>query len=305
MGHLSFNNDGPLESTLSPLPYGWAPGLLGVGIAGALSFASTTILFLYMTYAWINWNRQPTKARRLGQEDDNQPKSPDLSLGLDVKYLVSSQGSSRAGSNTNVDKLFSAEVAKPRADSLEDTSTGQVVVHTDLAAAEPTNPFLVLIYNMLIADGISSLEFMLNLVWVSRDGIFVPSTACTLQAVAAGAGAFSPAVFLAIIALHTYLAVVWGVKIGQGLLRWYLFGAWGSIMLLPLLGLAISRNGEGNGGWYVRGDTWVSQSLPSGGLLMCFAVTGELTFVCLNSVLPTVCMKDLGSGRSSCLSSSA
>lgn len=302
MGHLSFKNDGPLESTVSPLPYGWAPGLLGVGIAGALSFASTTVLFLYMTYAWINWNRQPKKALRLGQEDNNQPKSPDLSLGLDVKYLVSSQGNSRAGSNTNVDKLFSAEAAKPRAGSLEDTSAEPVVGQADLAAAEPTNPFLVLIYNLLIADGISSLEFTLNLVWVSRDGIFVPSAACTLQAVAAGAGAFSPSVFLAIIALHTYLAVVWGVKIGQGLLRWCLVGAWGFIVLMPLLGLAISRNGEGNGGWFVRGDTWVSQPPLSRGLLMCFAMRGELTLVCLNSVPPTAHTKSFGSGRSLCLS---
>lgn len=300
--HLTFSPQGPPRSTLSPLPDGWIQGMLGVGVIGAISFASTTILFLYMTYAMVDWHRRPRHAQRLDGRAASVQTTPDLSLGLDVKYLVASQGSSRPTSNTNIDQLFAEETAKTRSASPEDNKAGHVQVEVEPVTLPTSNPFLILIYNLLVADAISALEFMLNLVWVSSDGIFVPSSTCELQGLAAGVGAVAPSTFLAVIALHTYLVIVWGYKIRQNSLRWCIGFAWSFVILMPLLGLGISRNGEGNGGWYIRGDTWVSRitssdRVPSAVLFLC--PHWKLTVVILrHSALRMTSMKDSGYGPS-------
>ncbi|KXJ91957.1 hypothetical protein Micbo1qcDRAFT_162020 [Microdochium bolleyi] len=255
---LTFNAEGATGSTLTPLPHGWYQGMLGVGVVGAISFGTSIVLFLYMTYAMIGRYRCPRQAHRLEEQAATPQTTPDLSLGLDVKYLVTSQGSSRPNSKTNIDQLFSEEAIKTRSASPDNGKPDERPLEPEPDASPTSNPFLILIYNLLVADAISALEFMLNLVWISSDGIFVPSAACELQGLAAGAGVIAPSIFLTVIAMHTYLVTVRGYKIEQRGMRWCLGFAWGVTLLMPMLGLAISRNGEGKGGWYVRGDTWCS-----------------------------------------------
>ncbi|KAH7026533.1 uncharacterized protein B0I36DRAFT_330840 [Microdochium trichocladiopsis] len=139
---------------------------------------------------------------------------------------------------------------------------------------------------------------MLNLVWVSEDGVFAPSTACTLQAVAGSAGAFAPSMLLAVIALHTYLVIVWGYKIQKTALRCCLCIAWGLIIVIPLLGLAISRNGEDHGGWYVRGDTWCSANSLYERLR--FWVEFMPVIICLITTIVLYCWIGLSMFRNKC-----
>lgn len=270
MGLGSFDDENvPFEvaiATLYPLPDGWAHGMLAVGLVGACSFAASTTLFLYISYWLVDWHRQPRASRAIVDNDNNNndttPNVPDLSLGLDPKYLVAAQETNPSSlsaikRSTSHQSFSNTPPPSPRLGDSRKISANQP------GAVHVSNPFLILIYNLLIADAISALEFTLCLAWVAGNGIFAPSPTCTLQGLIASVGVIAPAFFLTVIATQTYLAVVWGYKVEQRGLRWCLCGTWSLLILFPVLGIAITQNGKDYGGWYVRGDIWVSwERLP-------------------------------------------
>jgi hypothetical protein len=120
------------------------------------------------------------------------------------------------------------------------------------------NQFLVLLYNLLIADMHQALAFLINGVWVASDAIQVGSPVCFLQGWLVSTGDMSGGLFLSAIAIHTYMAVVWDRKPPQWAVYAGVIGIWVFTYFMAALGIAITHNGKSGGGFYVRAGAWVS-----------------------------------------------
>lgn len=116
---------------------------------------------------------------------------------------------------------------------------------------EPLNQFLVLTYNLLIADLQQSIAFGLNIVWITRDKIQVGTTACWLQAWLINTGDLSSGLFILAIAIHTFLIIVNNYKLPQ-------WGFWLSIVSLWTFNYVITCAPMiGRHNLYVRSGSWV------------------------------------------------
>jgi hypothetical protein len=74
--------------------------------------------------------------------------------------------------------------------------------------SQPTNQFLLLIYNLLLADIQQAVAFLLNLDALRHDAIRVGTKTCWAQGWFVSVGDLASSVFIAAIALHTFLGVV-------------------------------------------------------------------------------------------------
>ncbi|GKT89586.1 integral membrane protein [Colletotrichum tofieldiae] len=118
------------------------------------------------------------------------------------------------------------------------------------------NQFLMLIYNLLLADIQQSLAFLLNASWLSRNAIVVESTTCWAQGWFISTGDLASSAFITTIAVHTYLSVVRDYKLPTWAF-WTMVGSvWFFIYALAVAGIIITNNGAADGGLYVRAAAW-------------------------------------------------
>jgi hypothetical protein len=213
----------PVSDDLSPLPAAHRQGLAGVAVLAALSFVSSTVVLLYLTVKLARWHIKNWKQTRNATEEAAFPPD-DFSLGLAERH-------------------FAAENPKPQ------TSPTRKKAHP--------NQFLVLIYNLLLADIHQAASFLLNAVWVARDGIQVRTTTCWAQGWLVQTGDVAGSLFIAAIAVHTYLAVVWNYTPPQLAVYAAVVFLWGFNYLLIILGIGITGNGREVGGFFVRASAWV------------------------------------------------
>lgn len=241
-------------TTQSPLPHSVYRGLVAVGTFGFLSFLSTTAVFLYMTWMLVRWKRRiaaiRAKRRAAAAAAANQNKTLDLSLGLEAKYL----------GKKGVPGLERTDSAGSESDqaNIVATDPDQEPENESLAG----NPFLTYLYNLVIADMAQSLGYMLSLVWIAEDGVYVPSNTCWSQGWFTNVGTIGPAVFLIIISIHTYLTVVWAYRPPPNVVHGIVAFAWILAFAIPSIPVGITRNGSEFGGWYVRVHCWVSLFPP-------------------------------------------
>ena len=123
---------------------------------------------------------------------------------------------------------------------------------------EPPNQFLVLIYNLLLADIQQAVAFLLNATWLARDAVAVGTDACWAQGWFVSTGDLASSVFIGAIAIHTYLDLVRGYRPSTWAFYSAIIVLWGFVYGMALLGIAITSNGAANGGLYVRAGAWVS-----------------------------------------------
>lgn len=210
---------------LSPLPYAHRQGLVAVAVLASISFGLSAVVLLYLTYKLIRWHIT-TRWRR-----SPVTELVDLSLGLAERHFTGEGGGAHGGGGGGPRK-------KPY-----------------------PNQFLVLIYNLLLADLHQAAAFLLNVVWVRQNGIEVRTQACFLQGWLVSTGDLSSSCFITAIAVHTYLAIVWNYKPPQRLLYLTIVSLWVFDYMMAILGPVTTHNGKENGGFYVRAAAWVS-ALP-------------------------------------------
>jgi len=213
------------STDLSPLPKAHRQGLAGVTVLAGLSLVSSAVVLLYLTFKLIRWHIKNWRANR------DQPHFVDLSLGLEAHHI--------AGQHDG-NKQLPTRPKKKRY----------------------PNQFLVLIYNLLLADIHQAGAFLLNAVWVAQDGITVQTSACWIQGWLVSTGDLSSSCFIGAIAVHTYLAVVRNYTPPQWVVYTAVVGLWIFNYLMAILGVAITSNGKDAGGFYVRAAAWVCFSLP-------------------------------------------
>ncbi|KAI8193546.1 hypothetical protein KHU50_012467 [Colletotrichum sp. SAR 10_65] len=118
------------------------------------------------------------------------------------------------------------------------------------------NQALVLVINVLFADVLQACAFFLNIVWVIEDRITDESPACWAQGWFISTGDLSSLTFLTAIAVHTYITLILGRKVPTKVFYAVISFLWFAVLFLSVLGVIITNNGKGVGGFYVRDTAW-------------------------------------------------
>jgi hypothetical protein len=118
------------------------------------------------------------------------------------------------------------------------------------------NQYIILIYNLVLADFIQSLAFILCLQWILTDKIESGNVACFLQGLWLQIGDPSSGLFVFAIAIHTFLLVVWGRKMSYKFFVCFVVGVWVFVVLIVII--PIGMHGAGifvpSGAW-----CWISE----------------------------------------------
>lgn len=117
------------------------------------------------------------------------------------------------------------------------------------------NQYVILIYNLLLADLQQAIAFVMSFHWLRINKILAPTAPCFLQAWFLQIGDVSSGFFVLAIAIHTWLGVVKGYKVPY---RWFIvsiLGLWAFALTLTILGPAMyqSRFFGRAGGWVSKG----------------------------------------------------
>ena len=117
------------------------------------------------------------------------------------------------------------------------------------------NQYVILIYNLLLADLQQSIAFSISFHWLRLDGILAPTAPCFIQAWFLNIGDVASGFFVLAIAIHTWLGVIKGYKLPY---MWFvvsILGIWFTALILTVIGPAIYRDRffTRAGGW-----CWIS-----------------------------------------------
>jgi hypothetical protein len=117
------------------------------------------------------------------------------------------------------------------------------------------NQYVILIYNLLLADLQQSIAFSISFHWLRIDKIVAPTTPCFIQGWFLNIGDVASGFFVLAIAIHTWLGVVKGYKMPY---LWFIvsiLSIWFAALLLTAIGPAMykGRFFAQAGGW-----CWVS-----------------------------------------------
>ncbi|KAK0720270.1 G protein-coupled glucose receptor regulating Gpa2-domain-containing protein [Lasiosphaeris hirsuta] len=216
--------------TLSPLPPVLSQGLAAVATFGFLSFLSSLWLFLYLTYKFVLWQIRPPT--------DKQPTSP--------------EPDSPTTSDVNGFLMPASHLCPQKDEKLQPVKDG----FFERIRKDPPNQFLMLIYNLLLADIQQAMAFLLNIAWLQKDALDVNDPTCWAQGWFISTGDLASSVFITAIAVHTYLGVVKNYRAPTWIFYSVIASLWTFVYGTGILGVIITRNGEGVGGLYVRAGAW-------------------------------------------------
>lgn len=120
------------------------------------------------------------------------------------------------------------------------------------------NQYIILIYNLLLADFQQAIGFFLSIVWVVKDKIYAPSATCFLQGWTLQIGDPASGMFVLTIAIHTFFMVFMGRRISHKMFVGCLIASWGFMLLLVIIPTASHGTTT-----YVPAGAWVRiSSLP-------------------------------------------
>ncbi|OAP54410.1 hypothetical protein AYL99_11511 [Fonsecaea erecta] len=112
------------------------------------------------------------------------------------------------------------------------------------------NQFLLLIYNLVLADVQQAMAFALTSVYLTQNKIQVGTTTCWANGWFVSTGDLASGVFIFAIALHTYYAVVTGRRVGNRVFYGGIVCLWVFVYLMAVIGVGI------NSKIYVRAGAW-------------------------------------------------
>ncbi|KAI0121300.1 hypothetical protein BJ170DRAFT_140953 [Xylariales sp. AK1849] len=232
----------PGSGTLAPLSDELRDALIAVIVLGFISCVTTTLLIVYVTYRVIKWEwitRWPSR-HRLGEIDnhpDGNMESNDLSLGLEARHYH--------------------QIKVERSTQMSEPPSPRSVKAPTVGKRDGWwNPALMLIFNLLLADLTEDLAFLLSVVWVKDDGIFVPSRICWIQGWFMQTGKLVSSGMLVLISINSYLTIVKGYKASRTMVYASTAGVWLVSYMMVLGGVLGTKNGRDHGGYYVRAGAW-------------------------------------------------
>jgi hypothetical protein len=116
----------------------------------------------------------------------------------------------------------------------------------------PPNQFLLLIYNLLLADIQQALAFLLNISALRNNGIIVGTPTCFAQGWFVSTGDLASSVFICAIAIHTWMGVVKEYRLPTPAFYCCIGALWTFVYLMAAIGPIIHGHD-----FYVRASAWV------------------------------------------------
>jgi hypothetical protein len=105
------------------------------------------------------------------------------------------------------------------------------------------NQYIILIYNLVLADFQQSLAFIICLRWIFTDKIKSGTPGCFLQGLWLQIGDPGSGLFVLAIAFHTFLLVVWGYKMSYRMFVCFICGVWAFVALIVIIPIAMHGAG--------------------------------------------------------------
>lgn len=220
----------PENDSISPLPDNYRHGLISIAVFALLSFVLTSGLFLYLAFKLLNWH-----IRNVARTNSIKNNVPDPQPITDFTYEDGAYGPEGE----------SSKVAHDRS-----------VKRIQKAGNRPPNQFLILIFNLIIADMHQAAALLLSVIWLRKGGIFINTPTCFVQGFLASNGNLSSSLFMAIIAIHTYMSVIKDARPTQKVFYSTIVVTWVFVYALSIIPLLATRNGREVGGFFVRADPW-------------------------------------------------
>jgi hypothetical protein len=100
------------------------------------------------------------------------------------------------------------------------------------------NQYLLLIFNLILADLQQSIAFLISFHWIAKNEILAPTAACFIQGWLVQVGDVSSGIWVLSIAIHTWFSVVKGRQVDHVCFCCFLVGIWVFVMVLAIIGPA-------------------------------------------------------------------
>lgn len=117
------------------------------------------------------------------------------------------------------------------------------------------NQFIILIWNLLLADIQQSLAFLLNAKWLVEDQIHVGTTSCWAQGWFVSTGDLASGTWSFAIGLHTFATVIFGYRMSNTKFAIAVVFIWTFVYAMAVTGIALHPSDI-----YVRAVAWVSSA---------------------------------------------
>jgi hypothetical protein len=98
------------------------------------------------------------------------------------------------------------------------------------------NQYLLLIFNLILADCQQSIAFLISFHWIAKNGILAPTVACFIQGWLVQVGDVSSGIWVLSIAIHTWFSVVKGRQVEHFRFCYCLVGIWVFVLFLSIIG---------------------------------------------------------------------
>jgi len=115
------------------------------------------------------------------------------------------------------------------------------------------NQYIILIYNLLVADTLQAIGFLISINWLQMNAIIAPTVACFAQGFLIQLGDVSSAVFVLLIAIFTFSTIVKEVKVPYTIFLGIITAGWTLAIFLSVLGPAIHGRET-----FMAAGAWVS-----------------------------------------------
>jgi hypothetical protein len=254
----------PDGQSLAPLDPTLRSGLLAITVLSCISFFSAATLFIYLTYKIVAWqlfvrreNEKRFRHRHNGEDGREAQREANLQDQQPGHEPSTSQHA--VDFTLGIDGVFASRPSVSKDASVK--GDGQFPQQDNGPPLRPMkgspNQFLILIYNLLIADLHQSIAFALNSTWINRNAILVDTKTCWAQGFFVSTGDLSSSMFIMLIAVHTFFSVIKGYRPSQRLLYLAIVLVWLFVYFISALPIAITNNGREHGGLFVRAGAWV------------------------------------------------
>lgn len=196
-----------MSGSISPLSPVYRRCLTVLLVIGVISLVTSGLLFLHITYKLVLWKVRDYRSQRSKPglvANTTTWENVDLSLGLsESQYYQTRQKAGGVASTSTAPEQLPPKGPLVRADTDQSISTRR---------QKPPNPLLLLIYNLLLSDIWLAAAYVNNAVWLSQDGIQVPSSTCHKQGWNVSFGSLVTTGFLFAISFFSYAGIIRGYK---------------------------------------------------------------------------------------------
>lgn len=113
------------------------------------------------------------------------------------------------------------------------------------------NQFIILIFNLVLADIQQSIAFLLNAHWLQSNAITAGSSICWAQGWFVSTGDLASGVFTFAIAVHSYCDIIWDFRLGYKTFLAVVAALWTFVYAMAIIGVAMHPED-----FYMRAGAW-------------------------------------------------